>query len=143
MRDLSTLYGSDNNITASYDLGTEYTVNLLRKYQLSVEELTRIFDYCHEIGIEPLCTPWDDKSLEYLNKYGMSAFKIASTDLVNHDLLVSACKFEKPLICSTGMSSEEDIRETIKLLELMVLFTHYCIAIRHIQHHIKTSILIT
>ena len=118
MRDLDSLYHNqgDSNDT-SENLGTQYTLDLLSKFQLTNKELFNVFDYCKEKGIIPLCTPWDKKSLEKLENYGMSAYKIASADLTNHKLIREIAETGKPIICSTGMSSQQEIQETIQLLE--------------------------
>jgi sialic acid synthase SpsE/sugar phosphate isomerase/epimerase len=118
MRDLDSLYRRSSNKSSSVneDLGSEYVIDLLRKYQLSNDDMLRIFDYCHEKGVMPLCTPWDVPSIEILNNYGMSGFKVASADLVNHHLLEKLIATHKPLICSTGMSREEEIVESVKFL---------------------------
>lgn len=117
MRDLESLYhNAGNKDDESENLGTQYTLDLLSKYQLSKEELIEVFDYCKEKEIIPLCTPWDIKSFEVLENYGMPAYKIASADLTNHELISEIAKTGKPIICSTGMSSEKEIVETIELI---------------------------
>lgn len=117
MRDLESLY-ANNGLAgdAKEDLGSQYTLDLLNKFNLSPEQMFEVFDYCKEKQILFLCTPWDLKSLECLEKYGMPAYKIASADLVNHELLLAAIRTGKPLICSTGMSSEKEIRLAVELL---------------------------
>jgi N-acetylneuraminate synthase len=75
------------------------------------------FDYCNQQNILPLCTPWDLDSLALLEEYGMEAYKVASADLSNHDFLVALAKTGKPLICSTGMSTEQEIIEATALLK--------------------------
>jgi sialic acid synthase SpsE/sugar phosphate isomerase/epimerase len=117
MRDLASLYqNAGNTDDESENLGTQYTLDLLSKYQLSNKELIEVFDYCKEKKIIPLCTPWDIKSLEVLENYGMPAYKVASADLTNHELISQIAKTGKPIICSTGMSSEKEIVETIELI---------------------------
>ena len=102
---------------ASEDLGSQYTLDLLNRFQLSNEEMLAAFDYCKQQDILPLCTPWDFDSLKLLEEYGMPAYKVASADLTNHDLLTAIVKTGKPLICSTGMSTETEIKETVSLLK--------------------------
>ena len=47
MRDLESLYhNAGNKDDESENLGTQYTLDLLSKYQLSNEELIEVFDYC-------------------------------------------------------------------------------------------------
>lgn len=117
MRDLQSLYrnGGDPN-DASADLGAQYTLDLLAKYQLSDRELFEVFDYCRDRGITPLCTPWDIESVEKLERYGIDAYKVASADLTNHDLLEAVASTGKPVVCSTGMSTESEVRNAIALL---------------------------
>lgn len=118
MRNMAHLYqnaGDANDVSA--DLGAQYTLDLLSRFQLSSNQLFQAFDYCKEKKILPLCTPWDHDSLQQLEGYGMLAYKLASADLTNHDLLVAMARTGKPLICSTGMSSENEIIEAVKLLK--------------------------
>lgn len=117
MRDLSTLYSNQGkNAEANYDLGSQYTLDLLNKFQLSNDQLCQVFDYCMSKGILPLCTPWDLKSVRVLNEYGLQGFKVASADLTNHEMLEALAATGKPLICSTGMSKEPEIKASASLL---------------------------
>ena len=128
LRTMKSLYKNNGNFKdISADLGSQYTLNLLSKYQLEDEELFKMFDYCHKKNIIPLCTPWDLESLEKLDKYGMLAYKIASADLTNYGLLEAAASKNAPLICSTGMSKETEIYETnefIKKKGVETIFLH-------------------
>ncbi len=118
MRDMDTLYASKGNASdAAQDLGAQYTLDLLAKYNLSREELFDIFDYCRSKGLEPLCTPWDEKSFDSLEEYGMAGYKVASADLTNHKLLRKMAQSGKTLICSTGMASEAEIKGSVELLK--------------------------
>lgn len=118
MRSMASLYKNSGDANdASADLGAQYTLDLLARFQLSFEQMFKAFDYCKEKGILPLCTPWDHESLQKLESYGMLAYKLASADLTNHDLLEAMTRTGKPLICSTGMSSENEILEAVRLLK--------------------------
>ena len=65
MRNMKTMYRESNN---SEDLGAEYTLDLLAKFQLSNDELLKVFDYCKQKDILPLCTPFDEKKFSLLGK---------------------------------------------------------------------------
>jgi sialic acid synthase SpsE/sugar phosphate isomerase/epimerase len=112
MRDLGSLYAASRH----EDLGTEYTLDLLSRFQLSNDELFEVFDYCYERGIQPLCTPWDLASVDALESYGLPAYKTASADFTNHELLDAIARRGKPLICSTGMSTDAEIKQSIAVL---------------------------
>lgn len=128
MRTMSTLYknkGDSSDIAA--DLGDQYTLDLLSKFQLSDDDLYTAFDYCLEKGKTPLCTPWDLDSLKKLEDYGMPAYKIASADFTNYELLKAVAKTYKPIFCSTGMSTEQEIIQSsdfLKNLGAQCIFLH-------------------
>ncbi len=118
MRNMSSVYKNDGKSDdASADLGVQYTTDLLERYQLSNEELFDIFDYCKSKDILPMCTPWDNESLNHLENYGMSAYKVASADFTNFELLEKVNATGKPFFCSTGMSTENEIKSTVKFLD--------------------------
>jgi sialic acid synthase SpsE/sugar phosphate isomerase/epimerase len=117
MRDMSQLYGNagDSNDMAS-DLGTQYTLDLLERFQLSDDDLFYCFEHTLKQGLIPLCTPWDIASLEKLDRWGMPGFKVASADFTNHELLSAIATTGKPLIASTGMATEQEIGAGIRHL---------------------------
>jgi len=117
MRQLNSMYrnGGDPR-DPEEDLGAQYTLDLLHRFSLDNDSLLALFDYCRESGIEPICTPWDTKSAAILGSYGVNAYKVASADLTNHDLLRVLARTNKPLLVSTGMSTEEEIKESIAVL---------------------------
>ena len=119
LRNMEQLYSRSKNGSHkdSADLGVQYTLDLLEQFQLKDDELMQVFDYCKKRGVLPLCTPWDTRSFEILREYGMSAYKVASADMTNHQLLQKLAEAGKPIICSTGMSTEFEIKQTVRLLQ--------------------------
>lgn len=118
MRSMRHLYRESADMrNADFDLGVEYTIDLLRKFSLSNDDMLRAFDYCASKGLIPLCTPWDEESVGVLENYGLEGYKVASADLTNTNLLECLAKTGKPLICSTGMSRESEIRDAANLLK--------------------------
>ena len=118
MRDMRSLYKNAGDLKdASADLGAQYTLDLLAKFQLSDDKLFEVFDYCKSKGVLALCTPWDLPSLQKLESYGMPAYKVASADFTNYELLEELAKIGKPIICSTGMSTETEIQSTVSFLK--------------------------
>jgi N-acetylneuraminate synthase len=117
IRNLRALYRNAGDAQdASEDLGSQYTLDLLARFQLQPRELFEAFDHCRARGVIPLCTPWDAESVAELERYGIEAYKSGSADLTNHDLLQELAKTGKPLIVSTGMSSEREILDAVRLL---------------------------
>ncbi len=116
MRHMETLYKAGSESDQAADLGAQYTMDLLSKFQLSNSQLFEVFDYVKTKGATPLCTPWDMPSLAVLEDYGMPAYKVASADFTNTELLQGLVNTGKPLICSTGMSTEAEIKHTVEFL---------------------------
>lgn len=116
LRDMESLYRGENASSAGEDLGPQYTMDLLSRFSLPAEHLFEVFDHCRDVDIDVLCTPWDKVSVKALADYGTPGLKIASADLTNHDLLAYACSYRLPLIVSTGMSTEDEIAESVNLI---------------------------
>lgn len=58
MRDISALYGTAANTDAdAQDLGAQYTLDLLNRFNLNQDQLYELFDHCRDLGMEPMCTP--------------------------------------------------------------------------------------
>ncbi len=117
MRTMSSLYLNSDSDNEEADLGAQYTFDLLNRFQLSDRDLFESFDYCKSMDVTPLCTPWDLASLAKLEEYGLPGYKVASADFTNFELLEAISETGKPMICSTGMCSEDDIRRSIEFLE--------------------------
>jgi N-acetylneuraminate synthase len=116
LRDMDALYRQSGGGSAGEDLGPQYTLDLLAKYNLTTDQLFEVFDHCRDVGVQVMCTPWDLPSLDRLVEHGVPAIKIASADLTNHALLSRAAASGIPLVISTGMSTEEEIRESVELV---------------------------
>ncbi|XAS77970.1 N-acetylneuraminate synthase family protein [Dermatophilaceae bacterium Sec6.4] len=116
LRDMAALYRGPQGSTAGEDLGAQYTLDLLAKFALDADQLCVVFDHCRDRGIDVMCTPWDSPSVKALAAYGIPGLKIASADLTNHALLREAAGYGIPLVMSTGMSREDEIRESAALV---------------------------
>ena len=117
LRDLTSLYSNAGNASDHReDLGSQYTLDLLARFQLTVEEIYRALDHCRDRNVIPLVTPWDEASMDRLEEYGVDGYKTASADFTNHPFLRSLAGTGRPLICSTGMTSEIEIQESVELL---------------------------
>lgn len=118
MRHLDEVYRQRTLRKDGEDLGTEYVLDLLRRFELTVEEHTRLAAHCVQKNILYLCTPWDARSVDVLEGLGVPAYKVASADLTNLPLLGKLASTGKPLILSTGMSRPAEVRCTVDFLNL-------------------------
>ena len=116
MRNLSDLYREKSLNLSGEDLGTEYVLDLLKRFELSEIEHKKLKEYCDTRGILYMCTPWDGTSIRKLEEFDVSAYKVASADLTNIPLIAQLCETGKPLILSTGMSTQDEIKCTVDFL---------------------------
>lgn len=93
--------------------GLQYIIPLLIEFELSDDEFRELFAYCRRRGITGLCTPWDRNSVDFLETLDLPAYKIGSPDMTNFPLIEYVLKTGKPLLMSTGMSTEDEIRRTL------------------------------
>jgi sialic acid synthase SpsE/sugar phosphate isomerase/epimerase len=117
MRKLDEVYRASSLSGKDDDLAVEYTLDLLRRFELTTDQQRRIAAYCASKGIQYLCTPWDASSVAVLETFGVQAYKVASADLTNLPLLAKLAATGKTLIVSTGMSTSDEIRTAAKFLD--------------------------
>ena len=117
MRHLDQVYRKNSLERSGEDLGTEYIIDLLNRFELSLDQHREISRYCKEKNILYMCTPWDSKSVDVLESFNVKAYKVASADLTNLPLLDKLSETRKPLILSTGMSTVEEVLEVKKFLD--------------------------
>ena len=87
----------------------ETQTDMLKGLELRYEHYKELKEYCDEKKIQFLITPFDEVSLMELEKLGVEAYKIASTDTSNLPFLRKIAATGKPIILSTGMCSMEEV----------------------------------
>ncbi len=115
IRDLKKLYSKTTK--KSLDLSAEYTIDLLKRTELTLADHKKLFNYCKQKKIIYLCTPWDTKSLEFLESLNVDFYKLASADLNNYGLIAKIIRTKKPTFISTGMSTLNEIKKTYSLFK--------------------------
>jgi N-acetylneuraminate synthase len=117
-RSLQDLYRSDLLADPQKgEKGFQYLYPYLQECELSDADFKDVARYCDQQGITFLCTPWDRPSADFLTTLGVPAFKVASADLTNFDLLEHLLAKGKPLLLSTGMATEPEIEATCALVK--------------------------
>jgi len=94
----------------------ENIYDLFERLSLSFEDQKEIFSYANSKKIPIFSTPFDIKSVDFLESLDVFAYKIASMDLVNLPLIEYVSQKMKPIILSTGMSTLSNIEEAIDII---------------------------
>lgn len=89
---------------------------LYREAYMPWEWQPRLRDVAREVGVDLFSTPFDATAVRFLERLDVPAHKIASFELVDHELLREVGSTRKPAILSTGMASFEEIDEALRVL---------------------------
>jgi sialic acid synthase len=95
-------YNSENAFGPTYGLHREALEFDGRQYRL-------LKTFAESLGLTFLATAFDIPSAQFLGELGIAAFKIASGDITNKPLFEMVKSFGKPVIFSTGGSTEDQI----------------------------------
>ena len=74
-----------------------------------------IFAKAREVDISIFSSPFDLGAIELLESLGAPAYKIASFELIDHELVAAVARTKKPLILSTGLANYEEIAESLEV----------------------------
>ena len=97
--------------------GNDEVFKILKDLELPFEAFKELKDYAKQYDVDFFSTPFDKESVDYLESIGMDLYKIASFDIVNHQLLREVAKTGKPVIMSVGMSNLNEIEEAYNILK--------------------------
>jgi N-acetylneuraminate synthase len=91
--------------------------DLKRGLEFGEKEYAEINSYCAARKIAWFASPWDEKSVDFLEQFNPPCHKIASASLTDRNLLLHIKAKGHPIILSTGMSSLEEIDKAVELLK--------------------------
>ena len=89
---------------------------MLKALELSGEQQAHLKAHCDQAGILYLCTPYDLPSIDLLDRIGVAAYKVASTDLDNLPFLRVLAAKGRPVLLSTGMATLGEIEASVGVL---------------------------
>lgn len=89
---------------------------LVEKSVLSKKDHLLLKDHCDKTGITFCSTPFSEEAVDMLDNLDVPFFKVASPDLTYLDFLTYIARKGKPIILSTGMGIDDEIRDAIEAI---------------------------
>ena len=86
------------------------------KVEFGEDEYAEIDRYCKEQGIDWFVSVWDEGSVDFIEKYNPSVYKLPSAALTDHGLLRHVRATGRPIFLSTGMSTMDEIRKGVDVV---------------------------
>jgi len=74
-----------------------------------------LFEYAREIGIDIFSSPFDKTAVDFLEQFNPSAYKIASFEITDYELIRYTASKMKPIIISTGIATIDEIQDAVDI----------------------------
>ena len=74
-----------------------------------------LFEYAREIGIDIFSSPFDKSAVDFLEQFNPSAYKIASFEITDYELVRYTASKMRPIIISTGIATIDEIQDVVDI----------------------------
>lgn len=88
-----------------------------KRMGFSLEQWKGIKAHCSQAGLDFICSPFSNLAVEWLEEVGVKYYKIGSGEVNNFLILEKIAQTGKPVILSSGMSSYNELDETVRFLK--------------------------
>lgn len=88
-----------------------------KKFELSQDQHLELAKMVQDAGIGYMSSVWNKDALAWID-HAIPIYKIGSGDLTAYPVLRETAKKGKPMIISTGLSTEEEVLQSVKYIQL-------------------------
>ena len=89
--------------------------DLYKEAYLPWEWHKELFDYARKIGIDIFSSPFDKTAVDFLEEFSPSAYKIASFEITDYELIRYTASKMRPMIISTGIATIDEIQDAVDI----------------------------
>lgn len=89
--------------------------DLYKEAYLPWEWHKELFDYARSIDIDIFSSPFDKSAVDFLEQFNPSAYKIASFEITDYELIRYTASKGKPIIISTGIATIDEIQDAVDI----------------------------
>ena len=92
-------------------------IDYKRKTEFGNLEYSDLDKYAKLKGVDWFASPWDVDSVDFLEYFNPILYKLASASLTDFELIEKIVRTSRPLMISTGMSTPNEIVETVDFVK--------------------------
>ena len=89
--------------------------DLYKEAYLPWEWHKELFDYARELDIDIFSSPFDKTAVDFLEQFNPSAYKIASFEITDYELIRYTASKGRPIIISTGIATIDEIQDAVDI----------------------------
>ena len=89
--------------------------DLYKEAYLPWEWHKELFEYARSINIDIFSSPFDKSAVDFLEQFNPSAYKIASFEITDYELIRYTSSKMKPIIISTGIATIDEIQDAVDI----------------------------
>ncbi|MBH30515.1 MAG: N-acetylneuraminate synthase [Candidatus Marinimicrobia bacterium] len=86
-----------------------------KRFELTPDQHIALAKICQSNNVTYSASVWDMDALEWIDPY-MEFYKIGSGDLTAYPILETIARIGKPIIMSTGLSTLEEVKQSVKFI---------------------------
>lgn len=90
--------------------------NHFKKFELSKEQHLELVKIVQDAGILYMASVWDMNTFSWIDEF-MPIYKIGSGDLTAYPIIKQIADKKKPIILSTGLSTEKEVLDTVAYIQ--------------------------
>lgn len=100
-----------------FSLEDETRFDYWKRMGFSLEHWKGIKQHCDDAGVDFICSPFSNLAVDWLEEIDVDCYKIGSGEVNNFLILEKIAQTKKPVILSSGMSSYEELDQTVAFLK--------------------------
>jgi len=93
-------------------------IDYKKRIEFEEDEFAEIDGYCRDRGIHWFASCWDLEAVRCIEPFAPVCYKVASASLTDHELLGEMRDTGRPMILSTGMSTQDEIDDAVAAIGL-------------------------
>lgn len=87
-----------------------------KRMEFGAEDYQTINDFCQDLGIDWFASVWDEVSVDFMERFDPVCYKVPSAALTDLNLLKKIRSMGRPIILSSGMSTWDQIEDSISAI---------------------------